>query len=82
MRDRQREAEALREMWGHRAGRVFLAVLALSILGMFAAIGFGLMERSVLVFGWVTMPLLAGAVFIGIWLIAYLVYFFRYWPYR
>lgn len=72
----------MREMWSHGAGRIFLAVLSLSIIGMFAVIGAGLLERTVLVFGWVTMPLLVGAVFIGIWLIAYLIYFFRCWPYR
>lgn len=72
----------MREMLEHRAGRVFVAVLILSLLGMLAAIGFGLFERTVLLFGWITMPLLAGAVFILVWLGAYLVYFFRFWPYR
>ncbi len=69
-------------MFSHRPGRVFLAVLGLSIAGMLAAIAGGVMERTVLVLGWITMPLLAGILFVLVWLIAYLVYFFRYWPYR
>lgn len=72
----------MREMWRHWPGRIFLLVLALSVLGMFAAIGLGLLERQVLVFGWMTMPLLVGVAFISIWLLAYLVYFFLFWPYR
>ncbi len=72
----------MREMWTHWPGRIFLSVLALSVVGMFAAIAMGLLERQVLVLGWMTMPLLAGVVFIAIWLLAYLVYFFRFWPYR
>jgi len=72
----------MREIWNHRPGRVFLSVLALSVLAMFAAIAMGLLERQVLVLGWMTMPLVAGVVFIAVWLVAYLVYFFRFWPYR
>lgn len=72
----------MREMISHGPGRVFLALLGLSLVGMLVAIGAGLMERTVLLFGWITMPLLAGALLVLFWLIAYLVYFFRYWPYR
>lgn len=72
----------MREITKHRPGRIFLAILLLSVLGMAAAIGAGLMERTVLVFGWMTMPLAAGIVFSLVWLVAYLVYFFIYWPYR
>ncbi len=46
----------MREMFSHRPGRVFLAVLGLSIAGMLAAIAGGLLERTVLVMGWITMP--------------------------
>ena len=77
----------MREMGRHVAGRIFLAVLALSVLGMLVLIGMGLMEAApgkppLLVFGWMTLPLVAGVVFVIIWLIAYLVYFFKFCPYR
>lgn len=75
------------EMRSHRPGKIFLAVLLLSIIAMMVAVGFGLMEtpegsEPILLFGWMTMPLVAGVVFNLIWLIAYLIYFFKYWPYR
>jgi hypothetical protein len=54
---------------------------------MMVVVGMGFMETPegadpILVFGWITMPLAAGIVFILVWLIAYLIYFFRFWPYR
>ena len=75
------------EMRSHRPGKIFLAVLALSIIAMLVIVGLGFMETPegsdpVLLFGWMTMPLVAGVVFVIIWLIAYMVYFFKYWPYR
>ena len=75
------------EMTGHTPGKIFLAVLALSVVLMMVFVGMGYMEADpgedpVLLFGWMTMPLVAGVVFVLIWLAAYLVYFFKFWPYR
>ncbi len=75
------------EMKTHRAGKIFLAVLVLSIIAMMVVVGLGYMETPegadpILLFGWMTMPLVAGVVFVLVWLVAYLVYFFKYWPYR
>ena len=77
----------MREMFGHTPGKIFLAVLAISVLAVFIIVGAGYMEtpegeEPLLVFGWITRPLAAGIVFVLIWLAAYLVYFFKYWPYR
>ena len=72
----------MREMLQHTPGKVFLLVLLVSIVGMLAAILSGVMERTVLVLGFITMPLLAGILFVLIWLVAYLVYFFKFWPFR
>ena len=72
----------MREIWQHTPGRIYLLVLLASIIGVLAVIAVGLLERKILLFGFVTMPLLVGAVFVIVWLIAYLIYFFRFWPYR
>ena len=77
----------MREMASHAAGRVFLGVLLLSVVGLIAAIALGALEAAgddppPVFFGWVTMPLAIGAGFVGIWLVAYLVYFVGFWPFR
>ena len=77
----------MREIIGHAAGRVYLAVLFLSIVVVVAFVVRGGLETPAgeapfLLFGWMTMSLVAGALFVVVWLIAYLVYFFFFWPYR
>ena len=70
----------MREILRHTPGRIFIGILFVSIVGMmFVARYF---SSSILVFGWMTLPLAAGIVFVIVWLVAYLVYFFKYWPYR
>ena len=75
------------EMRSHKPGKIFLAVLLLSIIVMMVVVGMGFMETPegadpILVFGWITMPFAAGIVFILVWLVAYMIYFFKFWPYR
>lgn len=77
----------MREMTSHTPGKIFLLVLALSIIAMMVVVGMGFMETPegadpILLFGWITMPLAVGIGFVLIWLVAYLIYFFKYWPYR
>lgn len=77
----------MREISGHLAGKIFLAVLILSIVALLAIIAMGYMETApgedpVIFFGWITAPLAAGIGFVLVWLVAYLVYFFKFWPYR
>ena len=77
----------MREILEHKPGKIYLIVLVLSIVVLLVVIGAGFMTtpegaEPVLIFGWITLPLAAGIVFVLVWLIAYLVYFFKYWPYR
>lgn len=70
----------MREIIRHTPGKIFLAVLFVSIAGMiFVARYF---TSKILVFGWITLPLAAGLIFVFVWLVAYLIYFFKFWPYR
>jgi hypothetical protein len=39
-------------------------------------------EEPFLLFGWITMPLFIGIIFVLFWLISYIIYFFFFWPYR
>ncbi len=70
----------MREILKHTPGRIFLIVLFLSVVGMLFVTRY--FSSNILVFGWMTLPLAAGLVFIFVWLVAYLIYFFKYWPYR
>ena len=70
----------MREIIKHTPGKIFLSILFLSIVGMFFVSRY--FTAKVLLFGWMTLPLVAGFVFVFIWLAAYLIYFFKYWPYR
>ncbi len=70
----------MREMLKHNAGRVFLSVLFLSIVGMLFVTRF--FTHKIVVFGWITLPLFSGLIFVAVWLVAYLIYFFKFWPYR
>ncbi len=72
----------MREIAGHWPGRIFLLVLLLSVVVMAVLVAQGITETDVLLFGWMTMPLVLGIGFILVWLVAYLIYFFHFWPYR
>lgn len=75
------------EIMGHWPGRIFLLFLLATIILMSVAISMGVTEipegsDPVLLFGWMTMPLVIGVLFVLAWLAAYLVYFFKFWPFR
>ncbi len=77
----------MKEMMRHGPGRIYLISLLLSIVAFIVVIFMGVTElaptgEAVVVFGWMTMPLVIGVLFVIFWLIAYLIYFFFYWPYR
>ena len=77
----------MKEMVRHTAGKVYLGLLLLSIVGFIVFLALGGTDASeagepVIVFGWMTMPLVSGAVFVIFWLVAYIIYFFFFWPYR
>lgn len=77
----------MREMMRHRPGRIYLLLLLLSVIGYIVFIAMGGMEvgadgEPFIAFGWMTMTLFSGVVFTIFWLVAYIVYFFFFWPYR
>lgn len=77
----------MKEIARHTAGKIYLILLLLSIVGfiLFLALGgtdAGPDGEPTLLFGWMTMPLVAGVAFVLFWLFTYIVYFFFFWPYR
>ena len=77
----------MKEIARHTAGRIYLTLLLLSIVGFIAFLALGGTDvgedgEPVVLFGWMTMPLVAGVVFVLFWLVTYAVYFFFLWPYR
>ena len=70
----------MREILRPTPGRIFIGVLFLSVVGMLFVTRY--FTEKILVFGWMTLPLFAGLVMVVVWLIAYMIYFFKYWPYR
>ncbi len=77
----------MKEIIRHTAGRIYLIALLLSIIGFIVFLVLGGTEANaagepVVVFGWMTMHLVAGVVFVLYWLVAYVIYFFFFWPYR
>lgn len=70
----------MREILKHTPGKIFLIVLLLSVIAMLWVTKY--FFKIHIFFGWMTPPFLAGVIFILVWLIAYLIYFFRFWPYR
>ena len=70
----------MREIMRHTPGKIFLSVLLLSVIIMLYIPKYFFQER--LFFGWMTLPFLSGVLFLLVWLVAYLIYFFFYWPYR
>lgn len=77
----------MKEMTRHTAGRIYLISLLVSIVVFIALLVTGVTDtpeggEPITVFGWMTMPLVVGVFFVIFWLIAYLIYFFFFWPYR
>ncbi|MFW5695162.1 MAG: hypothetical protein ACOCYB_08330 [Alkalispirochaeta sp.] len=77
----------MKEIARHTAGKIYLLLLVLSVIGFIAFMAMGGTDASesgepIVLFGWMTMPLVSGVVFILFWLITYLVYFNFFWPYR
>ena len=77
----------MKEIIRHTAGRIYLIALLLSVIGLIVFLVLGGTEvaetgEPVVVFGWMTMPLFAGIIFVLFWLVAYIIYFFFFWPYR
>ncbi len=75
------------EMTRHTAGRIYLIALLLSVVGFIALLAMGVTTtpagaEPIVLLGWMTMPLVIGIGFVLYWLVAYVIYFFFFWPYR
>ncbi len=70
----------MREIIGHKAGKVFLLILSVSIIVTLYIPRFFFEE--ILFFGFITVPFMAGVILLVVWLLSYLVYFFFFWSYR
>ncbi len=71
----------MREMTRHTSGKVFLIVLLGSLIFTVMIMPF-LFAPNTVFFGWLTVPLLCGAVLMLVWLVAIVVYVSNFWPYR
>jgi Kef-type K+ transport system membrane component KefB len=77
----------MKEIARHTAGRVYLIALLLSIVAFIVLLALGVTDASedgepTVLLGWMTMPLVVGVFFVIFWLVAYIIYFFFFWPYR
>lgn len=71
----------MREITRHTPGKLFLFVLLASLFFCVAILPF-LFEPNAVLFGWLTVPMLSGAVLMLVWLVAVVIYLGRFWPYR
>lgn len=77
----------MKEMTRHAAGRIYLVLLLLSVVVFIGSLVMGVTDTPesgdpIVVMGWMTMPLVVGVLSVAFWLVAYMVYFFFFWPYR
>ncbi len=77
----------MKEIARHTAGRIYLVLLLLSVVGFIVFLAMGGTDvaengEPIVLFGWMTMPLVSGVTFVAFWLVTYVVYFFFFWPYR
>jgi len=72
----------MREITGHRPGRILLWILLLSAVWYVFLLPFVLQNTSYLFFGWMPVAVAFYNLQTIIWLIAFWVYTSRYWPYR
>lgn len=70
----------MREIFGHKPGKVFIIILFASIIIMLYIPCY--FFEPTLYFGFITAPFLSGIILLAVWLVAYLIYFFLFWPYR
>lgn len=71
----------MREVTGHASGRVLIIVLLASLIFSVAIMPF-IFAPNTIFFGWLTVPMLSGAVLMLVWLVAIVVYMSFSWPYR
>ncbi len=71
----------MREVWSHWPGRIFLIVIFGSWILAHTVAQF-LFESDTVLFGWMPSPIAVGIAIFIVWLVAFGIYLFKYWPYR
>jgi len=71
----------MREVWSHWPGRIFLVVVLGYWIFAHTALQFFFGPETVL-FGWMPSPIAVGLSIFAVWLVAFVIYLSRYWPYR
>jgi hypothetical protein len=70
----------MREVLSHRAGKIFMAFLALCGVGFLSAAWS--FHKGIVVLGWMPLPFALGIAFVALALVAVVTYMFKFWPYR
>ena len=72
----------MREITGHRPGKVLIAILSISAICYVFILPFVLQHNDVLIFGWMPLAVFFWNVQTLIWAVAFWIYTSKYWPYR
>ena len=72
----------MREITGHRPGKVLIAVMAVSAICYVFILPFALQGREVLLFGWMPLAVFCYNLMTLLWAVSFWIYTTRYWPYR
>lgn len=72
----------MREVTGHKPGRILLWVLGVSAVWYIFILPFVLQNTSYLVFGWMPLAVFFWNVQTIVWAVAFWLYTSRHWPYR
>lgn len=72
----------MREIVGHKPGRILLWILFLSSVWYVFVLPFVLQNTTYLLFGWMPVVVAFYNLQTIIWLLAFWIYTSRYWPYR
>lgn len=72
----------MREISGHRPGRILILILALSLIGYIFIVPFVVQNNNYLFLGWIPLVVIFWNIQTVLWLIAIYIYTAKYWPYR
>jgi hypothetical protein len=72
----------MREITGHKAGKIFVTVLLLDTIGYVLILPFLLQNSTYLVFGWMPVAVFLYSLHTVIWIVAFWVYTSKYWAFR
>lgn len=72
----------MREIYGHRPGRILIFILALSLIWYIFIVPFVVQHNNYLFLGWVPLVVVIWNIQTIVWLAAIYIYTTKYWPYR